>query len=382
MSIVPRGFALDEDHGMIVDAVREFAEGELLGREQAWDESETSVTEIIDQLAGLGLFGITLGSEYGGTELPFVVYAAIIHELSYYSPSVAVTVSVHNMVAKALEATAPESYKRKFLTQITAPENFGAFCLSEAGAGSDAGGTTTSAQKVDGGYLINGEKMWITNGMKAGWFLTLVRLKSEPVDQSLCAFAIDGSYEGITRTKIKGKMGIRGSETAVISFDNCFVPDEFLMGSRGEGLRVFLSMLNEGRVGIASQATGIAEACLDEMVAYAGQREQFGQPIGQFQAIGDMLATSATELEAARLLTWRAAMNVDQGKQDRKQASMAKLSASETANRIAYRAVQVHGGTGYVNECRVERLFRDARVTTIYEGTSEVQRIVISRELE
>jgi hypothetical protein len=192
---------------------------------------------------------------------------------------------------------------------------------------------------------------------------------------------IDGNDAGVQRTKIRGKMGIRGSETAVVHYDNVFVPDAYMLGEPGEGLKVFLTTLNEGRISIAAQASGIAEACLDEMVAYARQRHQFDRPIGKLPAIQNMIADSAVELEAAKLLIWRAAASADAGAPDRSASSMAKLYASEAANRIAYRAVQVHGGSGYVNECRVEQLFRDARVTTIYEGTSEIQRLLIGRAL-
>ena len=224
--------------------------------------------------------------------------------------------------------------------------------------------------------------MWLTNGMTGRWLLTLVRLKDVPGRNGLCALLVDGHHAGVERDRIHGKMGIRGSETAVIHLTDVFVPVSHLIGERGQGLQVMLSGLNEGRIGIAAQSSGIAEACLTEMTAYAREREQFGQPIGKFQAVGNMIADSAMELEAAKLLIWQAAGRVDAGRPDPCISSMAKLYASECANRIAYRAVQVFGGAGYVNECRVEQLYRDARVTSIYEGTSEVQRIVIARELK
>jgi alkylation response protein AidB-like acyl-CoA dehydrogenase len=223
--------------------------------------------------------------------------------------------------------------------------------------------------------------MWVTNGMSARWFLTLVRLKDASSDEPWCTLMIDGAQQGVERSKISGKMGIRGSETAVVHLNDVFVPAEHLLGQRGQGLEVCLCGLNGGRIGIAAQATGIAEACLEEMIHYARTREQFGRPIGMFQAIGEMVAQSAVDLEAAKLLTWRAAAQADTGNLERTDSSMAKLFASECANRIAYRAVQVHGGTGYVNESRVEQLYRDARITSIYEGTSEIQRFVIAREL-
>ena len=223
--------------------------------------------------------------------------------------------------------------------------------------------------------------MWVTNGLSAGWYFIVARLKGLPHKKDFCGFMVRGDTPGLTRTKIEGKMGIRASETAVLGLSDVFVPAENLVGQRGEGLKVCLASLNRGRLGIAAQATGIAEACLTEMVSYARQREQFGRPLGAFQAVAGMIADSAVELEAAKALLWRAARGVDAGETDRTAASMAKLYASEAANRIAYRAVQVHGGAGYVHECRVEQLFRDARITSIYEGSSEIQRIVIAREL-
>jgi alkylation response protein AidB-like acyl-CoA dehydrogenase len=285
------------------------------------------------------------------------------------------------MVGKILQQRAAEPVRTQWLSTWGSPESFAAFALSEAGAGSDAAAVRVSARIVEGGYRINGEKMWVTNGLTGRWLLTLVRLDGASDDEALCAVLVDATESGIERTPIHGKMGIRGSETAVISFTDTFVPEEHLIGERGRGLDVFLTTLNHGRVGIATQGTGIAEACLDEMVSYARQREQFGRPIGRFQAVANMLADSAVELEASKALVWRAARKIEAGETDRCASSMAKAYATDAANRIAYRAVQVHGGTGYVRECRVEQLYRDARVTTIYEGTSEIQRIVIAREL-
>jgi hypothetical protein len=286
------------------------------------------------------------------------------------------------MAGMILERFLPEPLRTQWLSEWGSPESFSAFALSEAGAGSDASAVTTTATKTDGGYRLNGEKMWITNGMNARWILTMVKLHDAPPREGLCAVLVDGNDAlGLTRTKIVGKMGIRGSETAVISFHDVFVPKDHLIGGPGQGKKVFLTALNKGRIGIAAQATGIAEACLTEMIHYAQTREQFDQPIGRFQAVGAMVADSAVELEAAKVLVWRAARTVEAGEPAWSRTSMAKAYASEAANRIAYRAVQVHGGAGYVRDCRVEQLYRDARVTPIYEGTNEIQRLVIAREL-
>ncbi len=381
MALAPLESELTDDQQVLIDAVREYARNELLPLDRQWDAGESTVFDIVQQLAEMGLLTLVVPEDFGGLACPYRVYASIIHELASSSPSTAVTVAVHCMVGKILASRAPEPLRSELLKGWGDPENFGAFALSEAGAGSDAAAVKTEAVEADGGFRLTGEKMWISNGMRARWFLTLVRLKDAPTDGALCAFVVDGREKGLERTQVHGKMGIRGSETAVIHLDNVFVPKDHLIGERGEGLQVCLSSLNEGRIGIAAQASGIAEACLDEMVTYSRQRKQFGKPIGTFPAIGEMIADSAVELEAAKLLIWRAATEVDQGKLAPTASSMAKLYATEAANRIAYRAVQVHGGSGYVNECRVEQLYRDVRVTTLYEGTSEIQRYVIAREL-
>lgn len=381
MPLAPSHVHITDDEKALLAATREFAQNELLERDRAWDKDESSVFEILPLLSDMGLLGILVPEDLGGLGCRYPIYTAIIHELAYWSPATAVTVAVHSLTGGIVDHFVSEPLRSELLADWTEPESFGAFALSEAGAGSDAGAVKTEAVEAPGGFRLSGEKMWVSNGMHARWFFTLVRLRGTPKDASYCTLLVDGKAEGLSRTKITGKMGIRGSETAVIHLDDVFVPDSHLVGKRGQGLAACLKSLGRGRVGIAAQATGIAEACLDEMIGYARQREQFGQPIGQFQAVAEMIAQSAVELEAAKSLVWRAACRIQDGDLDRSATSMAKLYASEAANRIAYRAVQVHGGTGYVNESRVEQLYRDARITTIYEGTSEIQRLVIAREL-
>jgi len=381
MSLAPIEANLSDDENLLISAVSEFAENELLPRDRAWDEDESSMSEMLPQLGAMGLLNLLVPTDLGGLGCSYKTYAAILHEIARFSPSTCVAIGVHSMVGRILEKGAEEPMRSEWLSRWGEPDNFAAFCLSEANAGSDASGAKAESVKVEDGYAVTGEKMWVTNGMHARWFLTMARRRDGKEAGMQCAYLIDGKSNGIERTKINGKMGIRGSDTAVINFDKTFVPRRNRLGKRGSGLEVFLAGLNGGRIGIAAQATGIAAACLDEMVTYARQREQFGQPIGKFPAIGGMIADSRVELEAARALVWRAASEVDAGTTNRIASSMAKLYASEAANRIAYRAVQVHGGAGYVNECRVEQLYRDARITTIYEGTSEIQRFVIAREL-
>ncbi|HNQ24500.1 MAG TPA: acyl-CoA dehydrogenase family protein [Phycisphaerae bacterium] len=381
MPLAPFDSSLSDDERVLVEAARDFARSELLPLDRKWDEDETSVVGILPQLADMGLMNLCLPPEVNGLGCSYRAYAAILHEIAWASPSTMVTLSVHNMVGCILDACAREPQRTEWLSTWGSAESLAAFALTEANAGSDAAAVRATAAPTEGGYLANGEKMWITNGMHARWFLTLLRVPGRDAKASLTAFLIDGRQPGIERTHIHGKMGIRGSETAVISLTDVFIPQDHVVGELGEGLKVLLTTLNEGRIGIATQASGIAEACLDEMTAYARERVQFGQPIGNFQAVGNMIADSAVELEAAKVLIWNAATHVDRGVKLPAASSMAKLYATEAANRIAYRAVQVHGGSGYVREFRVEQLYRDARVTTIYEGTSEVQRIVIGRGL-
>ncbi|MEK7757487.1 MAG: acyl-CoA dehydrogenase family protein [Planctomycetota bacterium] len=381
MPLAPTDFIFSDDQALIVRTAAEFARTELLPLDRACDVDESCVTAILPKLSEMGFLNLLVPEELGGVGCPYRTFAAIIHELSVWSPSVGVTVAVHSLVGGIVARFVGEPLRSRWLSAWGDPRSFAAFAISEADAGSDASGVKTTAVEVDGGFRINGEKMWVTNGLSAGWLFTLVRLAGLPLDKNYCTLMIDARLPGITRTKIHGKMGIRGSETAVVHFSDVFVPVDHLVGERGNGLETCLASLNQGRIGIAAQATGIGEACLTEMVAYARQREQFGQPIGSFQGIGEQIADSAVELEAAKALVWRAACAVDSGETNRSASSMAKLYASEAANRIAYRAVQVHGGAGYVRECRVEQLYRDARITSIYEGTSEIQRIVIAREL-
>lgn len=366
---------------MLIEATREFARNELLEADRRWDSGDSSVVEKLGSVADMGLMSVTVPEAFGGLGCDMHTSAALVRELSYASPSMAVTLSVHWMVAKILNRYAGEAHKEEWLRGFCRPEGLAAFAISEANAGSDIASAQTRAVKVDGGYRITGSKMWITNGLHGRWFLVLVRTDLNAIRNGLSAVLIDGNEVGVERDEIHGKMGIRGSETVVLHLNDVFVPTSHLLGNEGQGMKVCLSALDEGRIGIASQALGIAEACLDQMVSYAKQREQFRQPIGRFQAIQNMICDSAVEIEASRLLIDRAAWLVDDGRRSPTASSMAKLYASEAANRIAYRAVQVHGGTGYVKECRVEQLYRDARITTIYEGTSEIQRQVIAQNL-
>ncbi len=372
---------ISEDHRVLIDGVRDYARGELLALDSRWDKEESSCCERLDQFYQMGLMGLRVPEDLGGVACPMLPYAHIIRELSYASPSVAVTVAVHNMVCEAVKMFAGPAARAEMLQRLATPGNLSAFAISEADAGSDPAAAKTRAQPAPGGWKLTGSKFWVTNGITGRWFSVLARVEDVGGRNGLSMFLLDAQQDTVERREIHGKMGIRGSETAEMSLDGAFVPAEHLLGKPGDGLKIALSALDGGRIGIASQAMGIGQACLDLMVSYAKERRQFERPIADFQAIQWMLADSQTELDASQLLIDRAAMLKDGGQAFTREASIAKLFATEATNRIAYRAVQVHGGSGYVNECRVEQLYRDARVTTIYEGTSEIQRHVIAREV-
>lgn len=375
------GTLLTQDDTLLIEAVRDFARGDLIERDREWDRTETSCCTHLEVLYEMGLLGLRVPEEHGGLNCPVVAYAHIIRELAACSASVAVTVAVHNMVALILHRYASEGTRAEVLPQLCQTGNLAAFAISEPDVGSDPGSAATRAVRVDGGYRVSGSKFWVTNGVTGRWFVVLARTDNTGTSRDLSMLLLDAESEGVTRAMIKGKMGIRGSETAEMALDNVFIPQDRLLGEEGMGMRIGLSALDGGRIGIASQAVGIGQACQEEMVKYSQHREQFGQPISNFQAVQWMIADTQAELMAARQLIDKAAW-LQQEKRDYTQAaSMAKLYASEAANRIAYRAVQVFGGSGFINESRVEQLYRDARITTIYEGTSEVQRIVIGRGL-
>jgi alkylation response protein AidB-like acyl-CoA dehydrogenase len=369
------------EYATLVDAARDFARAELLPRDREWDRTETSCCPHLAPLYEMGLLGLRVPEEHGGLACPMLPYAHIIRELACASPSVAVTVAVHNMVAEIVKVFAADGIRGELLSQLAQPGHLAAFAISEPNAGSDPASAKTRAEPVAGGFRLTGSKMWVTNGITGRWFVVLARLGASGTGQDLCMFLLDAEQAAVRRVAIHGKMGIRASETAEMALDGAFVPEARLLGSPGDGLRIALTALDGGRIGIASQAIGIGQACLDLMVEYSRHREQFGRPIREFQAIQWMLADSKAELMAAQRLVDRAASLKDTAQPFTREASMAKLFAGEAANRIAYRAVQVHGGYGFVHEFRVEQLYRDARITTLYEGTSEIQRHVIAREL-
>jgi len=374
-----------EEQQQIRDLAREFAEGELRPHAEEWDREAHFPREVIGSLGELGFLGMLIPEEWDGLGMDTGTYLIALEEIARGDASVAVAMSVHNSLpTQMILAHGTDAQKERWLRPLARGELLGGFALSEAEAGSDAASLTAQAVKTDGGWVLNGAKAWITNGGFGDVMVAMARTDT-PGDRKgakgIGAFIVPTDAEGYLVGKKEDKMGQRASETVGIAFRDLFVPDDQLLGEAGMGLIYALQGLDSGRMGIAALATGIAQAALEHSLAYADERKQFGTSIREFQGLGWKLANMALRVEAARALTHRAAAAKDAGEPVRKLASMAKLYASEAAMSVATDAVQVHGGYGYVKEYPVERLFRDAKVTEIYEGTSEVQRTVIAREL-
>ena len=374
-------FELSSEQTMIRLMARDFARKELEPNASDWDKQGVFPIGAIKKMGELGLLGMMVPVEYGGSGAGAVAYSLALQEIAYSCASSAVTMSVANLSTEPLLKFGSEEQKRKWLVSLAEGSTLGAFALTEPGAGSDPGGMTTKAELNGGSYIINGTKVFITHGEYADIINLIARTGQDKGPKGLSAFIITPDMPGFKVGTREDKLGLKASNTVELVFEDCVVPASNLLGSPGEGFKVAMSALDSGRIGIASQATGIARACLDEAVSYTKERRQFGKSISSFQAIQFMIADTATRVEAASWLTLSAADRKDRGLKFTKEASMAKLFASETANKAAYMAIQVHGGYGYTKDYKVERLFRDARATTIYEGTSEIQRIVIAREL-
>ncbi len=380
-------FELKEEHRLLQNMVREFAEKEIAPIAEKMDEEEFFPVEIHKKLAQLGLNAITIPTEYGGSGMDTIAFALAIMELARVSASIAVTQSVTNMVAEGIWRFGNEEQRRKYLPKIASGEYVAAsFALTEPWAGSDAGSIKTTAVRDGDYYVINGSKIFITSGAYAGVIMVAAVTDKSKGKKGISVLLVEKDTPGLTIGKEERKMGQRGSNTVELVFEDCRVPAENLLGNEGDGFKIMLADLDGGRIGIGALACGVMRACLEEMVKYSKGRVQFGQPIANFQAIQWMIADTATELEAAEALVLRAAWLKDlflagKGGRFTKEASMAKLFATEAANRAAYRAVQVHGGYGYSREFPVERYYRDIRVTTLYEGTSEIQRLVIARNI-
>jgi alkylation response protein AidB-like acyl-CoA dehydrogenase len=378
-------FELSEEQRMVQSSVREFVAGEIAPRAKEYDEQSRFPREQLSGLAELGLMGMIIPEEWGGAGFDTVAYALALEEIARADASVCVIVGVTNSVCcYPILSFGTDEQKHKYLTPLARGETLGAFCLSEPQAGSDATNLRTRAVRDGDSYVINGTKSWVTSGGEAHTYIVMAVTGRDDTESKskVTAFIVEGDTPGLTVSSIEHKMGQRASQTAEMSFVDVRVPAANVLGGEGQGKRVAFNSLDNGRIGIGALSTGIAQGALDEATKYAKERQAFGQPIAEFQAIQFKLANMATETDAARLLTLQAAAMKDAGKkQTGYYAAMAKLYASETANRVCADAVQIHGGNGYSRDYPVERMYRDARVTTIYEGTSEIQRIVISREI-
>lgn len=375
-------FELTEEHLMIRQAARDFAQNELKPGVIERDEHQKFPAEQIKKLGELGFMGMMVSPEYGGSGMDAISYSIVMEELSKVDASASVVVSVNNsLVCYGLEKYGSEAQKQKYLVPLAQGDVIGAFCLSEPEAGSDATSQHTTAIDMGNHYLLNGTKNWITNGSTASTYLVMAQTDASKKHRGINALIIEKGMEGFTVGPKENKLGIRGSDTHSLMFTDVKVPKENRIGEEGFGFKFAMATLEGGRIGIASQALGIAAGAYELSVQYAKERKAFGKTLADLQAIQFKLADMATEIEAARLLCHRAAWLKDQGLPYAQAASMAKLFASETAMRTAVEAVQIHGGYGFVKEYHVERLMRDAKITQIYEGTSEIQRIVISREV-
>lgn len=370
-----------EEQEMMRKMVRDFAQTEIAPFIEKMEQGEFP-REILRKMGELGLMGIPIPEQYGGSEMDFTSYIIVIHELSKVSATVGVILSVHTSVGtNPIVYFGTEEQKQKYVPKLASGEYLGAFCLTEPSAGSDAGGLKSKARKDGDHYIINGSKVFITNGGEADIYIVFASTNPELGSKGISAFIVEKDTPGLVIGKDEHKMGLHGSRTLQLSFEDMRVPAENLLGEEGQGFKIAMANLDVGRIGIAAQALGIAEAALEAATGYAKERVQFGKPIAAQQGIGFKLADMATSVEAAKLLIYRAADLRQRGVKCGKEASMAKLYASRTAVEVTTDAIQVFGGYGYTEDYPVERYFRDAKITEIYEGTSEIQRIVISKQL-
>ncbi|MFV8826293.1 acyl-CoA dehydrogenase [Alkalihalobacterium sp. APHAB7] len=371
-----------EEQEMMRKMVRDFANEQITPFIEEMEENDTFPRQIVNQMGELGLMGIPIPEEFGGAGMDFTSYIIAINELSKVSATVGVILSVHTSVGtNPILYFGTEEQKQKYVPKLASGEFLGAFGLTEPSAGSDAGSLKTSAVKKGDHYVLNGSKVFITNGGEADTYVVFASTNPQAGSRGISAFIVEKDTPGFTVGKKEKKMGLHGSNTVMLMFEDAIVPAENLLGQEGEGFKIAMSNLDNGRIGIAAQALGIAEAALEAATNYAKERKQFGRAIGTQQGIGFKLADMATKVEAARLLVYQAANLKDRGLKCGQQASMAKLFASRTAVEVAIEAVQVFGGYGYTKEYPVERFFRDAKVTEIYEGTSEIQKLVINKYL-
>ena len=375
-------FRPTDEQELLRRTVREFAEAEIRPHVMEWDEAQQFPMELLPKLAELGLTGIQFSEEYGGAALSAVDYCICIEELARVCPAIALSVAAHNGLCSAhIGGFGTDEQKRRFLPRLVRGEVLGAWGLTEAGAGSDAAGMRTTALRQGDCWILNGAKTFITHGRIGGVMVVIAVTDRTKGHRGISAFIVEHGTPGMTAGKKENKLGMRASDTSEVIFDNCRVPADQLLGEEGQGFINTLQVLDGGRIGIAALSVGLAQGAYEAALGYAKERRQFGQPIAEFQAIQWKLADNATRIEAARLLTYRAAFLRDQGERTTRESSIAKLFASEAAVKAADDSVQIHGGYGFVKDYPAEKYFRDVKLLTIGEGTSEIQRLVIARQL-
>ena len=375
-------YKFTEEQLMIRSMVRDLARSEFAPKAMARDKTKEFPADNLQKLGELGLMGMMVPPEYGGSGADTVSYVLALAEVAYACASTAVVMSVHNsIVCESIMRSGSEDQKQKYLKRMATGEMIGAFALTEPNAGSDPVRQTTKAVLDGDSYILNGTKRFTTTGKNAGLIIVTAKTDEEARHKGISAFLVEQGTPGLTVGPLEDKMGLRASDTADLIFEDCRIPAENRLGNEGDGFLIAMTGLDGGRIGIAAQSVGVAQAAFDASVQYAREREQFGQSISKFQGLRWIVADMATEIEAARLMMLSAAEMKDNGENYTLQASMAKLFASEMVNRITAKAVQLHGGYGFTKEYPVERFYRDARVFTIYEGTSEIQRVVISNQI-
>ena len=375
-------FRLTDEQELLRRSVREFAEAEIRPHVMEWDEEQLFPRDLIPKLAALGLMGIQFPEEFGGAAMSSVDYCIAIEELARVDPSVCLSVAAHNGLGAAhISMFGTDEQKRKYLTPLARGERLAAWGLTEASSGSDAGAMRTTAVREGDCWVINGTKQFITHGKLGDLIVVMAVTNRAKGSRGISAFIVERGTSGFRAGKKEDKLGMRASETSEVIFENCRVPSSQLLGLEGQGFVNALQVLDAGRIGIAALAVGLAQGAYEAARRYSFERKQFGQPIGTFQAIRAKLVDAAMRIEAARLLTYRAAAMKDQGKRTTLEAAMAKLYSSEVAVRVAEEGVQIHGGYGFVKDYPAEKYFRDVKLTTIGEGTSEIQRLVIARQL-
>src|SRR3989304_645728 len=384
MNIEENTFNIDLTHNQVIirDTIREFAKKTIKPLVMQYDESQEFPMEIMQQLGELGFLGILVPEEYGGAGLSYADFVIIIEEIAKVDPSVALSVAAHNgLGTNHILKFANEEQKKKFLPDLASGKKIAAWGLTESVSGSDAAGLRTIAEKKDGYYILNGSKTFTTHGTVGSTLVIMAVTDKSKGKKGISAFILEKGAEGLIIGKKENKLGMRASDTTQLTFENCKVPAENLIGEEGEGFVQAMKILEGGRISIAALSLGLAQGCLDASIKYSGERKQFGKHLNEFQGIQFKLAEIATNIDAARLLTYRAALKKDKGESITKEAAMAKLFASEIAEKASSETVQIFGGYGFIKDYPVEKFYRDVKLCTIGEGTSEIQRIVIAREL-